>query len=121
VGGLVALTLGAAPGCSVLVVDGPPPEDVRPRPDFVCTTSKVVPVADLVASAAVAAHELGDVGNPDRDWTGLRLSQDHRYILTAVIATAFYASALWGHELVRACREATAAADARQVAIAPRP
>jgi hypothetical protein len=58
---LVAAVLATSPGCSLLVVDGPPPADVRPRVDLVGTTSPVLPILNLLASAFVLAHEFGEL------------------------------------------------------------
>jgi hypothetical protein len=108
VGGLVALVLGCAPGCSLLIVDGPPPAEARRAADFACTKSRAVPVADLIAAAAVGVHEAGDIGNDDREWTGLALSPDHHRLLSAALVTAFAVSAGVGLTRVEACREASA-------------
>ncbi len=78
---MVALVLGGGPGCSLLIVDAPPPADVRQKVDFACTSSQVVPIADLLAATAVVVHEAGDLGNDDREWTGLPLSPDHHRLL----------------------------------------
>jgi hypothetical protein len=105
VGLLIALTV--EPACSFLLVDGPPPANAPPPQDFVCTTNAVVPALDAVGGLAVIVHEFGDVGKPDSEWTGLSLSKDHRYILTAALATALLASAGVGYRRVRDCRAAT--------------
>jgi len=116
--GLVLTVLATGPGCSLLLVEGPPPANVPPPKDFVCSTSDVVPALDGLAAFAVAAHEVGNLGNSDREWTGVALSDDHRLILAFGVMTAFAASAFLGHERVRECREATAA---RQPPPAPTP
>jgi hypothetical protein len=116
--GLLVTALAAGPGCSFLLVDGPPPADVPPPKDFVCTTSDVVPAADALAALAVVVHEVGGAGKPDREWTGVALSLDHQAMLAFALMTAFAASAFVGHERVRECREATAA---RHLPAAPTP
>lgn len=42
--------LAALPGCSMLFVDGPPP-DYAQRPYFDCTTSRLAPVTDTIFAA----------------------------------------------------------------------
>jgi hypothetical protein len=110
-GGLIALVLSAGPGCSLLVVDGPPPVEVRHETDFVCTTSRAVPLADVVAALAIGIHEAGDVGNGDRKWTGLALSPEHHFLMSAGLFMAFALSAGIGSTRVEACREASAQRD----------
>jgi hypothetical protein len=105
---IAIVALAGAPACSLLVVDGPPPAEVRRDTDFACTTSRAVPIADLVAVTAVAIHEGADIGNNDREWTGLALSHEHHSLLTAGVITAFAASAFVGFTRVEACREARA-------------
>jgi hypothetical protein len=105
---LIALVLSAGSGCSLLIVDGPPPAEVRHETDFACTTSRAVPLADVVAALAVGIHEAGDIGNDDREWTGLALSPDHHRLVSAGLFTAFAISAGIGLTRVAACREASA-------------
>lgn len=58
-GPIVIAWLAALPGCSMLFVDGPPPDHAR-RAYFDCTSSRLGPIADTIlavsfgASAAVA-------------------------------------------------------------------
>jgi hypothetical protein len=108
---LIALVLSAGPGCSLLIVDGPPPAEVRHETDFACTTSRAVPLADVVAALAVGIHEAGDIGNDDREWTGLALSPEHHLLVSAGLFTAFAISAGIGLTRVEACREASAQRD----------
>jgi len=102
---IVALALG--PGCSLIAVDGPPAL-AAPDVEFTCTTSWAIPVADFAGASLTAAHELGGVGNPDREWTGLSLSPDHGRLIGMGIIAGLVASGIVGLDRVHACRDATA-------------
>jgi hypothetical protein len=107
VGGVVALAF-ATSGCSLLAVDGPPPAQVRPTVDFVCTTSPAIPVADGLAAAAAGALWVYDDGKSDRDFEGRSLSRNQEKLLAVGLAATFVVSAVVGGTRVHACRDATA-------------
>jgi hypothetical protein len=114
------MILVATNGCSLLAVDGPPPVQARAGTDFVCTTSYALPIVDAVGGGAVAVHELGDVGKPDSEWTGLSMTPDHRHLLAGALVLTLFVSAAVGKMRTDACRDAMAEKE-RQRAASPPP
>jgi hypothetical protein len=96
----VAVALGFGPGCSILFVDGPPPEHERMR-DFDCTTSRLAPAVDTVFAAAYGVSAAGAA-------TGASSSKDRTETIGLMVGFAAVetVSAVIGFSRTNACAKA---------------
>jgi hypothetical protein len=104
---LATLGLVVGSGCSALIVDGPPPVDVRPTVDFECTRTPVVPILDFIAANIAAFRLFQDASLDDAQFQGRTLSRDQDLLVSVGALTGFFVSAGVGFARVRECEAAT--------------
>jgi hypothetical protein len=106
--GCALATLGLVAGaCSALIVDGPPPADVRPTVDFECTRTPVVPILDFIAVNVAAFRAFKDASQDDAQFQGRTLSRNQDLLVSVGALTGFFVSAGVGFARVRECEAAT--------------
>jgi hypothetical protein len=104
-GTVVALAaLAGGPGCSLAFVSGPP-QDHALRTQLDCSTSRLLPIGDMIGGTYLTAVALGSrVDNSNRSAAAP----------LTMLSAAVLASAAYGLREVRACRLAQRALTARQ-------
>jgi hypothetical protein len=96
--------LAAGPGCSLAFVNGPP-QDHALRTQLDCTSSRLLPIGDMIGGSYLTALALGS-----------RLDSSNRSAAAplTMLGTAVLVSAAYGLREVRACRQAQRELTVRQ-------
>ena len=117
VAALLALQFG---GCSLFLIERPPPPEKR-GPYFFCHDDMRLVGADAMIAALAYANFSYALSKGDADYQGETLSQGSDLLISAVLAAMFTISASVGRRWVLDCRAAGDAARLIPAVTTPRP